>query len=377
MPPAPGARRGDPDRPGDRSRPPGLDGSRGARPARPSDRRPSEPVDDGTPPGHRPANRSSASTLSATDSGIPSSPGGPPYEGRVARRIGGRNEQPATRVARKPGQAPREALLDARRQRHRRGQPEPACELYRGQSTRQLQQRQRVAARLQNDPIQHVFVQASGQDRLQQRPRITMPQGLDGKLRQPGERAARLTSGEHDRDLLGQQAAGHERERARRRMIEPLRVVDDAQERSLLRRLGQQTERPPVRPGTDREPARQAARRRRSVRRAGPPAGAPSGRGRASTAVGAPRMGAPSRPRPRRSAGPETSPPLARPPSRAAPSSRRLALRAPPALPPSPLRAASSRRPSTSRSRWRPSNRASGGLVSVRSCDGEPIPPTA
>jgi hypothetical protein len=55
-----------------------------------------------------------------------------------------------------------------------------------------------------------------------------MVQGFDGKLRQAGERAARLTSGEHDRDLLCQEAAGHERERARRRTIEPLRVIDDA-----------------------------------------------------------------------------------------------------------------------------------------------------
>ena len=54
-------------------------------------------------------------------------------------------------------------------------QPEPARELYRRQPARQLQQSERVTVRLENDPIQHVLIQASGQDGLQQRPRITMP----------------------------------------------------------------------------------------------------------------------------------------------------------------------------------------------------------
>ena len=95
---------------------------------------------------------------------------------------------------------------------------------------------------LENDPIQHVLVHRSGQDRLQQRPCITTPQRLDAKLRQSRERVAELASREHERDLLRQQAAGHERERARRRTIEPLRVIDETQERPLLRSLRQQAE---------------------------------------------------------------------------------------------------------------------------------------
>ena len=69
-----------------------------------------------------------------------------------------------------------------------------------------------------------------------------MPQRLDAKLRQSRERVAELTSREHERDLLRQQAAGHERERARRRTIEPLRVIHDTQEWPLLRSLRQQAE---------------------------------------------------------------------------------------------------------------------------------------
>ncbi len=54
---------------------------------------------------------------------------------------------------------------------------------------------------------------------------------------------ARLARGEHDPDRLGQQAPGHERERERRRLVEPLSVIDDAQQRPLLSGLGQEAER--------------------------------------------------------------------------------------------------------------------------------------
>ena len=83
---------------------------------------------------------------------------------------------------------------------------------------------------------------ASRQDGLQQRPRIAMPQGPDVELRKARERVAQLARREHERDLLRQQAASHERKRPRRRAIEPLRVIDNTQERPLLGGLGQQAE---------------------------------------------------------------------------------------------------------------------------------------
>ncbi len=69
-----------------------------------------------------------------------------------------------------------------------------------------------------------------------------MPQGSDVKLREPGERVGWLARREHERDLLRQQAASHKRERARGRAIEPLCVIDQAEQRPLLGRLGQQAE---------------------------------------------------------------------------------------------------------------------------------------
>ena len=43
-------------------------------------------------------------------------------------------------------------------------------------------------------------------------------------------------------DLLRQQAASHERQRPRRRLVQPLGVIDNSEERPLLGRLGQQAE---------------------------------------------------------------------------------------------------------------------------------------
>jgi hypothetical protein len=62
------------------------------------------------------------------------------------------------------------------------------------------------------------------------------------QLRQARERRARLTGRKHDRDPLRQQAPRDEGQRARRRTIEPLPVVDETQQRSFLGGLRQQAE---------------------------------------------------------------------------------------------------------------------------------------
>jgi hypothetical protein len=164
----------------------------------------------------------------------------PPDERRISDRIGCRHEQQAPRVMRELRQPSREALLDARRQGHRHGQAEASRELGRRQPARQLDQGKRIATRLLEDPVQHVLVQRDRQDGLQQRPRIATTQRLDTQLRQAHERVAQRSCREHQRNLLRQQAAGDERQRARRLAIEPLRVVDDDEERPLLRGLGKQ-----------------------------------------------------------------------------------------------------------------------------------------
>ena len=69
-----------------------------------------------------------------------------------------------------------------------------------------------------------------------------MPEGLNAELGQADERVAELPCREHDRYLLGEQAACHECQGPGRRAIEPLGVVSQAQEWLLLGGLGQQAQ---------------------------------------------------------------------------------------------------------------------------------------
>jgi hypothetical protein len=69
-----------------------------------------------------------------------------------------------------------------------------------------------------------------------------MTQRPDVKLWQPHEVVANFTCREHERDPLRQQAVSHERERSPRCPIQPLRVIDDTQERTILPDLGQQAQ---------------------------------------------------------------------------------------------------------------------------------------
>ena len=63
---------------------------------------------------------------------------------------------------------------------------------------------------------------------------------LDRQLRQSREGVTELARREQERDPLRHQPASHERERACRRSVEPLRVIHDAEQRPLLRGLGQE-----------------------------------------------------------------------------------------------------------------------------------------
>ena len=168
--------------------------------------------------------------------------GRPPHQRRIPHGVGGRHEQQAPRIGGKARQPSRIALLDAGGQGHRGRQAKPTRELRRGQPSRQLQQSERVATCLGNDPLQHRFIQPSRQDRLQQRSRITTAQGRNLDLRQTGERVARLSSSEHERDLLRKETAGREPKHLRRSAIQPLRVIDDTYEWLLLGSLGQEAE---------------------------------------------------------------------------------------------------------------------------------------
>jgi len=62
------------------------------------------------------------------------------------------------------------------------------------------------------------------------------------ELRQPGQLATRFPGREHQAHRLGSQAPGHEPQRLRGRLIEPLLVVDQADQRLFPGHLRQQAQ---------------------------------------------------------------------------------------------------------------------------------------
>ena len=168
-----------------------------------------------------------------------------PDQQRIANRFRCRNEQQHSRVVRKRVETAQIALLDPPRQRVGGQQSETARQLGRGQSARQLEEGERIAPGLGNDPVAHLFVQTPGDPRREQRACVLVAQPLDHELRQPAEllHVARLANREHHRDRLGLEATCDERQDLGGFAVEPLHVVDHAHERPLLGRVGQQAER--------------------------------------------------------------------------------------------------------------------------------------
>ena len=266
----------------------------------PPGRPPSAPADDGTAPGHR------------ARSTPPPRPARPrPARSRAARpRATARSRRPPARpppisssvcvCAGSDSSAPQEALLDLARQRPRVGHARtrrparppstpgaaPAGRAgCRGSRRRSGPAPARRAARGRPSPA------APGHRRRSDRPTTSSGSPASSSL------VARLAHREHQRDRLGQQPPRDEREHLRRGLIEPLGVVDHADERLLARPPRTAGRAPPDPRGSDRAPPRHSGRTPCRARRAAGPAGAPGGPASARTADAARRTPAPSRTR--------------------------------------------------------------------------------
>ena len=98
---------------------------------------------------------------------------------------------------------------------------------------------------LLDDLVANSGIQRAGHVGQQQRTSIAVAEPADRQLGQPGENviADPRPRGAHDRDPLGEQAAGDEPQNLRRGLVEPLPVVDDTGQRLLLGDLGDQRQR--------------------------------------------------------------------------------------------------------------------------------------
>jgi hypothetical protein len=168
-----------------------------------------------------------------------------PHEQRVVERLRGCHQQQQAGVVRERLEALHEALLDPPRTRVRARRLDDAGQLRCRERARQLQDRQRVATRLGDEPVAHPLVEPARDDGREQGARVPVGQPAERKLRQIRqlELVARLADREHDRHRLGQQPPCHEAEDLRRGRIEPLGVVDEAQQRPVAGDLGEQGER--------------------------------------------------------------------------------------------------------------------------------------
>ncbi len=93
-----------------------------------------------------------------------------------------------------------------------------------------------------DDLVANAGVQGAGHVGQQQRAGIAVAEWSDRQDRQPGENviADPRPRGTHDRDRLGEEAAGDEPQDLRRGVVEPLRVVDDTGQWLLVGDLGEQ-----------------------------------------------------------------------------------------------------------------------------------------
>jgi hypothetical protein len=117
--------------------------------------------------------------------------------------------------------------------------------LRRGQPPRHFQDRQRIAARLRDEPVTDSLVEPARDDGREQRARVLLGQASERQLREADQLVlvARLADRERDRHGLGQHPSRDESEHLPRCGIEPLGIVDETQQRPLRGNLGQEAER--------------------------------------------------------------------------------------------------------------------------------------
>ena len=163
----------------------------------------------------------------------------------VAERLGRRGEDEELRVGREQLEPAHVALLDLPGDRRALRQTEPPGELRGVPRARELEERQRVAVALRDDLVADGRIHRTDQVLQQQCARIALAEPAHEELGEPGQDrvADPRPCGSNERHPLCEESACDEREDLRGGSVEPMRVVDDPDERPVLRRLGEQRQR--------------------------------------------------------------------------------------------------------------------------------------
>ncbi len=188
----------------------------------------------------------------------------PPEQVRIAGGIRGCGEQQRLGVGRQGSGLAQVELFQGPAQRHRVGQRRIADQLGRTQLPSRLDERERVATGRGDDPRAHAEVQSTADDRGEQAGRRRVGQAGESEVRQSREMvhasaatsapsaARQLARGEHHSDRVGVQAPGDERQDVGGLLVQPVRVVDHAEQRPRVGARGEQRQRGEA----DEEPVR-------------------------------------------------------------------------------------------------------------------------
>ena len=168
----------------------------------------------------------------------------PPDELRLAGGLDRRREQQQPGRGRQLLDPPREALLDPVGHGQRARQAEPSSQLRRLQAAGELEQGERVPLGLGDDPVAHARIEPARGDRGEQLAGVPVGKPHDVQFGQALElrRRTGLTDREQHGDGFRVQPARGDGQRLGRRLVEPLGVLDDAQQRLLLGDVGQEAE---------------------------------------------------------------------------------------------------------------------------------------
>ncbi len=109
---------------------------------------------------------------------------------------------------------------------------------------RQLQQGKRVPGGLTDNPVDDVAVEPAGYDAAQQRASVLLRQSFEPQLRQTVEVwcGGGLAHGDHNGHRLRPHPSRDEPDDLARGAIQPLRVLDETQQRPLLSHRGEQAQ---------------------------------------------------------------------------------------------------------------------------------------
>jgi hypothetical protein len=182
--------------------------------------------------------------------------GGTPQEFGIAGRLGcGEQEYPSGGCW-EPRYPSQETCFNPTRNWDRRWprQCESPCELGRRQTTRKLKQGKRVAVCFRKNSLKNLTVKRIWKGQAQEGASGGHIETIDGQAWQPVEIAGDGSSAKQECDGFRGQSTSRDSERLSRALVEPLCIVNDAQDRSGDSQLGYQAK--------EREPYDQSVGRR-------------------------------------------------------------------------------------------------------------------